>query len=110
MIDYTPNANVTGGDVVVVGNTVMVAKEDIPANTLGALGRRGIYRLPKDNASAVAAMGNVYWNTTGNAVGGTAGAGAASNNATNTTLAGVAAAAQIAADATVDVILRGFPF
>ena len=107
-IDYAPgNAAITGGDVVKIGNAVCIAKEDIPANGLGTVTRRGVFRCPKDNASAFNAMDQVFWNATGNPLGGINGAGAMSNNATNTTLAGRAYAAQLVGDATVDVILNG---
>src|SRR5262252_10777499 len=82
-IDYTPNANVSAGDTVVLGNAVLIAKEDIPANTLGQLSRQGVFRVPKDS-SVISAFAQLYWLAAGNPVGGTAGTGAYSTTNTGT--------------------------
>ena len=105
-IDYTPNAAVSAGDTIKIGNAILIAKEDIPANTLGQLGRVGVFRVPKD-ASTFSAFDAVYWNATGNPIGGTAGSGCYTSTSAGNTLAGRAAAAQLTGDATVDLILNG---
>src|SRR6476659_4836216 len=65
MIDYTPGSgNVTGGDIVLLGNTTGVcngiAHVDIANNTLGSLGiGGGVYNVKV--ASNYAAYTKVYW-------------------------------------------------
>lgn len=66
-IDYTPQADVTAGDVVVVGDLVAVAKIDIAAGQLGALAIEGVFEVPKEAAAADKAIAfgtKVYWNET----------------------------------------------
>lgn len=62
-IDYTPGADVGAGDVVVQNELVGVAKQDIPANTLGSLSITGVFDFPKaTGASTAIAEGlDVYW-------------------------------------------------
>ena len=61
-IDYTPEANVAAGDVVLLGDLVGVAKLDIKAGELGALALSGVYRVVKGSETADAGA-PVYWNT-----------------------------------------------
>lgn len=63
-IDYTPASSVVGGDVIVIGDMVCVAKKDIAANALGAVARTGVFAFPKATGSdsAIAAGKKVYWN------------------------------------------------
>ena len=62
-IDYTPDADVTGGDVVVIGNTVFFAKLDIDADDLGALHVGGVWDVPKSTGTGETwtAGDTVYW-------------------------------------------------
>ena len=62
-IDYTPDAAVASGDVVVQNDLVGVAKQPIAASALGALAVTGVFDFPKDtgSASAIAAGKTVYW-------------------------------------------------
>lgn len=62
-IDYTPAAAVTGGDVVVQGDLIGIAKLDIPANGLGALAIEGVFDFPKATGvgSGIAAGAVCYW-------------------------------------------------
>jgi len=63
-IDYTPEADVAAGAVVVQGGLLGVAKSDIPAGQLGALHLSGVFRVAK-LAELVLAMGVlVYWDDT----------------------------------------------
>jgi predicted RecA/RadA family phage recombinase len=105
-IDYTPGSAVFGGDVVVVGGLVMVAKHDIDLVTItkGALNVRGIFEAPKD-ASVFAIGDPVYWNAAGNPTVGTAGSGCATSGAAGVTFMGWAVAAQVTGDSTVMVEL-----
>lgn len=62
-IDYTPSSAVTAGDVVVQGELVGVAKQDIAANTLGALAVDGVFEFPKPTGAGTdATVGTLmYW-------------------------------------------------
>ena len=66
VIDYTPTTAVAAGQVVVQGSLVGVAKEPIPANTLGALAVRGVFDFLKamTAGSGIAAGTQVYWDAT----------------------------------------------
>ena len=50
-IDYTPEADVSAGDVIRLGKLVGVAKLDIKAGELGALALTGVYEIAKDSAT-----------------------------------------------------------
>jgi predicted RecA/RadA family phage recombinase len=66
-INHTPQAALTAGDVVVIGDLVAVAKLDIAAGQLGALALEGVFEVPKEAAAAdkaIAAGVKVYWNAT----------------------------------------------
>ena len=64
-IDYTPNADIAAGDVVVLGSTLIgVAKLDIKAGELGALALTGVYEVAKDAGAAFDAGAQVGWNRT----------------------------------------------
>lgn len=75
-IDYTPGSAVTGGDVVVIGDIVAVAKRDIAANVLGAVAIKGVFRFPKatGSSSALAAGTKVYWDAGNEVITSTSGA------------------------------------
>lgn len=62
-LDHTPVADVTGGDVVVQGEIIGIAKTDIGANKLGALATEGVFAFAKSTAvgSAIAKGQRVYW-------------------------------------------------
>lgn len=75
MVDHTPGADVSAGQVVVTGDTPRVAHLDIPANTLGALAAEGgVYLCTGD--AAIAADKKVYWDDAANKVTTNAAAGA----------------------------------
>jgi len=62
-IDYTPDSDVSAGDVVVQGDLVGVAKRPIAADALGALAVRGVFDFPKAAGvgEAITAGAKVYW-------------------------------------------------
>ncbi|AQT67939.1 hypothetical protein STSP2_01091 [Anaerohalosphaera lusitana] len=62
-IDYTPDVDVTAGDVVVQGDLVGIAKLDIAAGELGALAVVGVFDVPKATGvgEAIAAGAKLYW-------------------------------------------------
>jgi predicted RecA/RadA family phage recombinase len=60
MVAHTPGSAVTGGSVVVVGDTPMVAHRDIAANKLGALSvGGGVYKMTA--VEAISAGTDVFW-------------------------------------------------
>jgi predicted RecA/RadA family phage recombinase len=65
-LDYTPSAAVAAGDVVIQGDLVGVAREPIPANTLGSLAVEGVFDFPKATGagSGITAGTKVYWDAT----------------------------------------------
>jgi len=75
MVDYTPGVNVSAGDVVVQGDLVGVALQDIAAGEQGALCIQGVFDWPKDSgsASAISAGTRLYWNASTEKVTTTAG-------------------------------------
>ena len=62
-IDYTPNADVEAGEVVVQNDLVGVTKRKIPANTQGALHVAGVFDFPKASgaSTAIATGVSVFW-------------------------------------------------
>lgn len=101
MIDYTPVAAVTAGDVVVVGGECRVAHSDIEANQLGALAApcgAAVYDAAKQGGAGVtfADGAAVYWDDTNNR------AVAADGGGANKRL-GTAVAAAVDADTSVRV-------
>lgn len=62
-IDYTPEAAVAAGDVVVQADLVGVAVHAIEAERLGALAVEGVFDFPKatGSASAIPAGTKLYW-------------------------------------------------
>lgn len=96
LIDYTPVAAVSAGDVVVINGVVYVAPLDIAAGALGALNVRSALKVPK-KTGAIAAGDAVYWDTAGSPNTGTASSGAAGNTPVGY-LMGVAIAAALSAD------------
>ncbi len=65
-VDYTPDANVAAGTVVVQGDLLGITKHDIKANVLGAVSVEGVFDIAKDSAGAIAAGAKVYWDATNN--------------------------------------------
>ena len=100
-IDYTPSSAVDAGDVVPLGGAggfIGIALEDIAANDLGSLRRRGIFALPKGVLSTDAlAIGTlVYWN---------AGGAVVTTTSSTHAVAGRVSKAAAATDATVMVCI-----
>ncbi len=108
-LDYTPSANVTSGQVVIVGGLPYVAREAIAANVAGTIHPVGScqFDLPKDN-SVFTAESPVFWDASLTDVGGT-NTGAA-NNATGLYMGTcVAAAANTATTVRVAGVLAPSP-
>lgn len=66
IIDYTPEADVAAGDVVVINNIVGIAKLDIKAGEHGALAIIGVYDIAKASGenTAIGKGVRVFWNAT----------------------------------------------
>ena len=102
LLDYSPSVAVAAGDVVVQGDLVGIATNDIAANALGAVNIDDVFRLPK-TAGAGTAIGaglRVYWDATNKVA--TRSSGGGVNRCIGTTTA-----ACLDADVTVDVKLAG---
>ena len=77
-VDYRPGAAVTAGDVVVQGDLIGVAKQDIAANALGALAVEGVFDFPKASGvgTAISVGAIVYWDDAADEATTSSGAGA----------------------------------
>lgn len=107
--DHTPGAAVTAGVPLDIGGRAAVAANDIPANRLGAIQVRGLFKAVQ-NAEIIALDDDVWWDNDGDPVGGTAGTGAATATpqaAADGFLLGVCRLASVATDPTVIVDLNG---
>ena len=79
-IDYTPGSAVVAGDVIVLGDVVGIATQDIATNAKGSLALEGVFKVPQiTGANAVGTL--IYWDPAGDPVGGTSGTGAATSTA-----------------------------
>lgn len=98
MIDYTPGSAVSAGDVVVLGDHIGVALNDIAAGVKGALAVRGVFEFPKTagGSTAIAVGKTVYWDASGQVM---------TETSTSNTLAGKTELATVDADTTVLVRL-----
>lgn len=96
-VDYTPGAEVAGGEVVVQNDLVGVTKRLIPANQQGAVHVAGVFDFPKATGvgTAIGAGKKVYWD-------------AAAKQATENTAAGANKflGKTIAAAADADALVR----
>jgi len=63
-VDYTPATAVLAGDVVVQGQLVGIARENIDAGKLGALAVSGIFDVAKASETIFDAGSLVYWDDT----------------------------------------------
>jgi predicted RecA/RadA family phage recombinase len=69
-VDYTPNADVALGAVVVQGQLIGIADRPLPASKLGALAIKGVFGMPKatGSGSAITAGAKVYWDAANSVV------------------------------------------
>ena len=61
VMDHTATADITAGDVVVIGQRVGVALNDIANGDVGPVQVAGVFEVPKDTAVAFAQGDLVYW-------------------------------------------------
>jgi len=100
-IEYTPSgADVSAGEVVVLGELVAIAKADIADGVEGALTIEGVFDVVKTGGGGItfAAGAVVYWDATNNVATSTAG----SNNI-------IGKAVEAAADAATSVRVKLTP-
>ena len=97
MIDHTPEAAVSAGDVIVIAGILAIAHNDIAAGVLGALSVGGIYDVEKDS-SEITEGAALYYDEDGNPVDGTAGSGAFTTTSGGNTFGGYALADAGASD------------
>lgn len=66
VIDYTPGSNVSAGDVVVLGDTVAIAKTDIAAGKVGSLATEGVFEVVKGTGEGtdISVGAAVFWDST----------------------------------------------
>jgi len=98
VIDYTPEADVAAGSVVVIGSIIGITKLDIKAGQLGALALVGVFDIVKATGEAIAKGSKVYWNATAKQI---------TAVAAGNVYLGEAVAAAAAGDATARVRLGG---
>ena len=60
-IDHTPGSALTAGDVVVIGERIGVAVNDIAAGAKGALAIEGVFAFPKASSGAINDGTLLYW-------------------------------------------------
>lgn len=63
-IEITAAANVSAGDVVVIGGFVGVAPYDITSGGKGTVDIEGVFEFPKESALVISAGADVFWNPT----------------------------------------------
>ena len=96
-LDFTnaTNATIEANTIMAVGDIVGVAGTDIEPGETGSLHIAGVFKMPKETASEVVAMGKkVYFSAAG-----------ITATASGNTYAGIAAAATAATDANILVRL-----
>lgn len=97
---------VSSGDVVVVGEILGVALEDIANNASGSVGIRGVYTVPKVSGAVIAQGESLTWDVS---------AGAFDDNAASPATGDVTGAPAVAAEAagngvtSFDVLFTGVP-
>lgn len=77
-IDHTPASDIAPGDVVVQGDLIGIAKQEIKAGTSGALAVTGVFDVTKASGAAVtfSTGAQVYWDDAAKLAVTTDGAGA----------------------------------
>lgn len=63
-VDYTPDADLSAGSVVVQGDLIGITKHDIRNGVLGSISVEGVFDVTKDPAISISAGAKVYWDAT----------------------------------------------
>lgn len=61
VVDYTAGADISSGDVVVIGQSIGVALVDIANGETGSVAIEGVFDLPKVDAAVIAQGESVIW-------------------------------------------------
>lgn len=106
MVDVPANASTTmsQGDVITIGEIVVVALRASTSGTQASHARKGVYDVVKANG-AISAGAKVYWDADGNPQGGTAGTGAATTSTSGNKMMGYATEAAAETAEVVRVVL-----
>lgn len=96
-LNYTPSgADVSSGDLVVIGTIAGIAKTDIADGKTGAVHVSGVFSVAKASG-AVSQGAKLYWSSANSNL---------TTTASGNTLVGVAAAAALSGDATIPLLLN----
>lgn len=96
-LNYTPSgADVSSGDLVVIGTIAGIAKTDIADGKTGAVHISGVFSVAKASG-AVSQGAKLYWSSANSNL---------TTTASGNTLVGVAAAAALSGDATIPLLLN----
>lgn len=96
-LDYTPSgADVSSGDLIIMGVIAGIAKTDIADGKTGAVHISGVFSIAKASG-AVTQGAKLYWDSTNSNL---------TTTATSNTLVGVAAEAAASSDATAKLLLN----
>ena len=94
VIQHTPTAAVTSGQVVKIGSLLGVALGDIPPNGTGSVKLTGVFAAPKVSGAVIAKGESLTWDVSANS-----GAGAFDDNAATPAAGDVTGAAAVAMEA-----------
>lgn len=96
-LNYTPSgADVSSGDLVIMGAIAGIAKTDIADGKTGAVHISGVFSVAKASG-AVSQGAKLYWSSANSNL---------TTTASGNTLVGVAAAAALSGDATIPLLLN----
>lgn len=94
VLDYTAGADITSGQMVLIGTKVGVAVTNIANGSQGAMAMEGVFSYAKLSTDAPAQGAALYWDNTNKRL---------TVSASGNTYAGYAAAAAANGDATVSI-------
>lgn len=60
-LDYTPEADVAAGNVIVLNGLVAIATSPIAAGDLGALAVEGVFEIPKNDGDEAGQGDHAFW-------------------------------------------------
>lgn len=97
VIQYTPGANITAGQVVAIGNTLGVALVDIASGKTGSVALKGVFSAPKVNGAHILQGETLSWDVSANS-----GAGAFDDNAATPATGDIGGATALAWESPAD--------
>lgn len=96
VLDYTADANILSGDLVIKGDLVGVAVTDIANGEVGSVNLKGVYKFPKVTG-AITQGAKLYWVVADKSL---------TTTASGNTLVGVANKGAGSGDATAELLLK----